>query len=67
MIHPCRGLGGVMIWMEIRFDGGIVENYLGLESVLNITEDNFTTVTPVLDLREFERFRYTYKEHNFNL
>ena len=50
-----------MIWMEIQFDDGIIQNYLGIESVINTTdiaESNVSTsVTPVLDLREFERIR----------
>ena len=55
--YACRGLGGVIIWMEIRFDAGIVENYVGIEDVINNTtfEDNFTMVGP--DLIEFERIR----------
>ena len=63
-ILPCRALGGVIIWMEIRFDNGIMQNYLGIESVVNTTdiaESNVSTsVTAVLDLREFERIRYNY-------
>lgn len=59
-----------MIWMEIRFDDGIMQNYLGIKSVVNATDDakvmNATDITEsnvsssataVLDLREFERFR----------
>lgn len=54
-----RALGGVLLWMEISFDAGIVENYLDLQSVVNATgttEENVSAA--VIDLRTFERFRY---------
>ena len=45
--------------METRFDDGIVQNFLDLQSVVNITGGNADNITTILDLRTFERFRYT--------
>ena len=61
-IHFLRGLGGVMVWMELMFDNGIVENYFGIESILNRTTINESNVsTAVIDLIFFERYRYSTK------
>ena len=45
-----------MVWMELMFDNGIVENY---ESILNTTTINGSTA--VIDLIFFERYRYSTK------
>ena len=46
----------MIIWMEIRFDNGIVENYVEIESIINITSIDNLNMLP-LDLIMFERFR----------
>ena len=50
--------------METVFDAGVNQNFIELDSVVNITgaiDGNTTTESaPVLDLRTFERFRYVY-------
>ena len=58
---PCmsRALGGVILWMETQFDAAIVQNYVDLQSIVNITGGNDENMTSaILDLRTFERFRY---------
>ena len=48
-----------MLWMETRFDAGVVQNFIDLESIVNITGANVENMSiPILDLRTFERFRY---------
>ena len=48
-----------MLWMETRFDAGIVQNFVDLGSIVNITGANDENMSiPILDLRTFERFRY---------
>ena len=56
-----RALGGVILWLEIRFDAGVVQNFVDLGSIMNITganDTNTSTSEPNLDLRTFERFRF---------
>lgn len=45
--------------METQFDAAIVQNYVDLQSIVNITGGNDENMTSaILDLRTFERFRY---------
>jgi hypothetical protein len=66
LFYLIRGLGAVILWMETRFDAGVVQNFVDLESIVNITGINDTNTSipePILDLRTFERFRYVLLSH----